>query len=307
MAHALSRWLVVAVATMAVVVALLMQPHGRSDSGRSAADRERDGEIEDLGTVTVSLGGGVTMEFVLIPAGTFLMGSPKEEKEREDDEGPQHEVRITRSFYLGKYEVTQEQYKQIVGKNPSCFSANGDNKQFVAGLDTWRFPVENVFWDDATAFCRKLSERDRKWRRFRLPTEAEWEYACRAGTTTPFHFGSSLNGDKANCDGTNPYGTEKKGANLQRPCRVGSYAANAFGLHDMHGNVCEWCADWYEKEYHNKSDKKDPKGPQNGDTRVLRGGSWNGGAWRCRAAVRRLMAPSICGSDMGFRVAFRLD
>jgi formylglycine-generating enzyme required for sulfatase activity len=118
MVHFRFRWLIAAVA-MAVVVALLMQPDGRGDSGRSAAERERNWEIEDLSRVTVSLGGGVTMDFVLIPAGTFLMGSPKEEKQRSEDEGPQHEVRITRSFYLGKYEVTQEQYKQIVGSNPS--------------------------------------------------------------------------------------------------------------------------------------------------------------------------------------------
>ncbi len=199
MARSLPRWLVLVFAALVGGAIAFVQPDGRGDSGRSAA--ERDGEVVDLRTVTVELGGGVSMGFVLIPAGKFLMGSSKEEKERSKDEGPLHEVTISRAFYLGKDEVTQEQYQQIVDKNPSPFSAGGEYKQKVAGLDTRRFPVENVSWEDATAFCRKLSARDGK-RRFRLPTEAEWEYACRAGTRTPFHFGDSLNGDEANCDGT---------------------------------------------------------------------------------------------------------
>ena len=218
----------------------------------------------------------------------------------------QHEVVITQPFYLGKYEVTQKQYEKIMGTNPSCFSAKGNDKDKVNNMDTSQFPVENVSWNDAMEFCGKLTKMDKK-RRFRLPTEAEWEYACRAGTTTPFHFGSSLNGDKANCAGSSPYGTKKNGPYLERPCRVGSYAANAFGLHDMHGNVWEWCADWYEKDYYNKSDKKDPKGPQDGDARVLRGGTWFGDASNCRAANRSVQKPEIHYNNYGFRVAFRLD
>ncbi len=305
MAQSLSRWLVLVFAALVGGAVAFVQPDGRGDSGRSAA--ERDGEVVDLRTVTVDLGGGVTMDFVLIPPGKFLMGSPKGEKEREVDEGPQHEVTISRTFYLGKYEVTQEQYQQIVGKNPSAFSAGGACKQAVAGLDTRRFPVENVSWEDATEFCRKLSARDRERRRFRLPTEAEWEYACRAGTRTPFHFGNSLNGEEANCDGTNPYGTDKKGTFLRRPCRVGSYRPNAFGLHDMHGNVWEWCADWHDKDHYGKSDKKDPQGPEKGTARVLRGGSWGDYARFCRAALRSRGAPGVRSVINGFRVAFRLD
>jgi formylglycine-generating enzyme required for sulfatase activity len=173
-------------------------------------------------------------------------------------------------------------------------------------LDTRHFPVEQVLWEEATAFCGNLSERDGK-RRFSLPTEAEWEYACRAGTMTPFHFGASLNGDKANFDGNFPYGTTRKGLFLQKPCRVGSYAANAFGLHDMHGNVWEWCADRYEKDYYHKRDKKYLKISQKSGTHVFRGGSWAGDARSCRSAQRDWGAPGVRYGSVGFRVAFRPD
>jgi formylglycine-generating enzyme required for sulfatase activity len=245
----------------------------------------------------VDLGGGVKIAFVLIPPGKFLMGSPKEEKDRDKDE-EQHEVEITRPFYLGKYEVTQEQYQRIMGKNPSSFSA--------VKYSPRRFPVELVSWEDAVAFCRILTNRDAK-RRFRLPSEAEWEYACRAGTTTPFHFGSSLNGDKANCDGTrSPYGTAEKGQDLIQPCQVGSYAANAFGLHDMHGNVYEWCQDYYGP--YKSLAKKDPLREEKIDKsgHVVRGGSWGNPARHCRAAVRSWGELGVRKGNVGFRVATRL-
>ena len=143
--------------------------------------------------VTVDLGGDVIMEFVLIPKGKFMMGSPKDEKDRENDE-MQHEVEITKPFYLAKYPVTQEQYQAITGKNPSWFCKDG-KEDGVKDLDTKQFPVETVSWDDAQTFCKKLGENDKQKRQFRLPTEAEWEYACRAGTTTPFSFGAELNGN----------------------------------------------------------------------------------------------------------------
>jgi formylglycine-generating enzyme required for sulfatase activity len=257
-------------------------------------------------TVTLDLGGGVKMEFVRIPKGKFTMGSPEGEKDRDDDEA-RHEVEITRDFYLGKYEVTQEQYKRVMGENPSYFAAGGSGEDKVSGLDTRRFPVENVSWENAVRFCDKLGEKDRQGRKFRLPSEAEWEYACRAGTTTPFHFGGALNGDKANCEGDFPYGTEEKGRYLKRTCRVGSYAANAFGLYDMHGNVGEWCQDWYGPYV--GLGLRDPlrteKASENG--RVLRGGSWWNQPRDCRAAGRDKVAPSYSHGSLGFRVAFRLD
>jgi formylglycine-generating enzyme required for sulfatase activity len=251
--------------------------------------------------ITNSIG----MELVLIPAGTFMMGSPSDEKERSEHEGPRHEVRISRPFYLGKYPVTQAEYQKVMGTNPSWFSPGGPYKDKVAGLDTSRFPVGSVTWEDAQEFCRKLSARD--GRKYRLPTEAEWEYACRAGTTTPFHFGTALNGDQANCNGNFPYGTATKGPYLDRTCRVGSYRPNAFGLYDVHGNVWQWCQDWYGKEYYNESTDVDPQGPSAGGARVLRGGAWLFGAGYCRAAYRDWHVPSDRREHCGFRVALRLD
>jgi formylglycine-generating enzyme required for sulfatase activity len=240
--------------------------------------------------VVLDLGGGVKMECILIPPGTYQMGSPAGEAGRSGDE-QLHEVEITKPFYLGKYEVTQEQYEALMGTNPSKFKGK-------------RLPVETVSWEEATAFCKELSSRTGK--AVRLPTEAEWEYACRAGTVTPFHFGTELNGKQANCDGTLPYGTQEKGPYIKGTCEVGSYAANAWGLYDMHGNVWEWCADWYKDRY-NIEYKKDPKSPQNGEARVLRGGSWICIAAFCRAATRSGGAPANRNEHCGFRVAFRLD
>jgi len=187
-----------------------------------------------LEIITNSIG----MELVLIPPGDFLMGSPEEEKDRRDDE-TLHRVRITEPFHLSVYKVTQSEYERVMGENPSHFSSGGGGNVQVSNLETSRFPVEQVTWEDAIDFCRKLSllpEEKAAGRIYRLPTEAEWEYACRASTATPFHFGSQLNGREANCDGT-PYGTDTEGPYLGRTTSVGSYQPNAFGLYDMHGNV----------------------------------------------------------------------
>jgi formylglycine-generating enzyme required for sulfatase activity len=252
----------------------------------------------------VDLGGGVTMAFVLIPPGTFRMGSPEDEAERRDNER-QREVTISRPLYLGQYEVTQEQYERLTGKTPSWFSATGPGKAAVAGQDTRRFPVEQVSWGDAAACCERL--RRKAGRAARLPSEAEWEYACRAGTTRRFPWGQELNGAEANCDGHEPCGTPTKGPFLWRTCRVGSYRPNAWGLYDMQGNVWEWCADRFGPGdgLPGTDPVRPARGPEN--VRVLRGGSWLEPAACCRAALRYGRAPTDAGHDVGFRVAFGVD
>jgi formylglycine-generating enzyme required for sulfatase activity len=246
------------------------------------------------------------MQFVRIPAGTFLMGSPEIENLRDSDEH-QHEVDITKDFYLGAHEVTQEQYEKVMGYNPSWFSATGGGKAKMVGLDAGSFPVEMVSWDDAVKFCERLnalpSERA-AGRSYRLPTEAEWEYACRGGGPSyqVFAFGDSLSSDQANFNGDEPFGNAAKGLQLGRTTKVGSYQPNAFGLYDMHGNVWEWCADWYDKDYFATSPRKDPTGPATGTRRVVRGGSWDYRGKACRSAERGLGPADARVDRHGFRV-----
>jgi formylglycine-generating enzyme required for sulfatase activity len=247
----------------------------------------------------------IGMKLVLIPAGTFLMGSPRSEQGRSEEEH-QHEVEITRALYMGIHPVTQEEYKKVMGSNPSHFQAAGDGKDKVKRLDTSRFPVEKVSWEDAVRFCEKLSalaKEKQAGRRYRLPTEAEWEYAARAGTRTAFHCGNRLSSTQANFDGRYPYGGADKGPALGRPTTVGSYKPNAFGLFDMHGNVQQWCSDWFDRDYYRVSPKSDPRGPQRGKSRILRGGSWDSDARTCRAAARSWDDPrNQEDSTIGFRV-----
>jgi formylglycine-generating enzyme required for sulfatase activity len=242
------------------------------------------------------------MKLALIPPGEFQMGSPADESSRQTDETP-HRVRITQPFFLGVYEVTQREWEELMGSQPSHFSRGGDGKAQVSGMDTSLFPVERVSWEEATEFCRKLSQREGK--PYRLPTEAEWEYACRAGTTTAFHFGNVLNGENANMNGMDPNGTTTKGAYLARPAPVGSYGENAFGLYDMHGNVWEWCSDRYASDYYFTSAASGPAptGPSEGSYRVLRGGSWIIVAASCRSADRDGNVPSLRENNLGFRLA----
>jgi formylglycine-generating enzyme required for sulfatase activity len=232
----------------------------------------------------------IGMMLVLIPAGEFQMGSPIGEIGRANDE-QQHRVRIANSFYLGVTEVTQAQYKQITGENPSYFLAGRAGESLVADVNTDNLPVEQVSWDDAVAFCQKLGQREGKT--YRLPTEAEWEYACRAGTTAPFHFGSALQRNVANF--TND-------TYLGRTAVVGLYAANAFGVYDMHGNVWEWCSDWYGADYYGTSEADNPQGPNTGSDRVHRGGGWCSPSLHSRSASRSSSTPSIRYYDHGFRV-----
>jgi uncharacterized protein (TIGR02996 family) len=252
----------------------------------------------------------VGLELVLVPAGSFLMGSPDDEEGRSAEEGPVHEVEITRPFYLGIYPVTQEQYESVIGSNPSYFAATGPYKDRVAGLDTSRHPVEHVTWDEATAFCRRLGglEGEREAGRvYRLPTEAEWEYACRACSSTPFAFGRSLSSAQANFDGSRPYGAGAAGPFPNRTVPADSYGPNAFGLYDLHGNAWEWCADWFSEDYYARSPRQDPPGPERGGRRVIRGGAYNDRGASCRSAWRAGLGPDRIGSGLSFRVVLTVD
>jgi uncharacterized protein (TIGR02996 family) len=244
----------------------------------------------------------IGMVLVLIPPGTFLMGSPENEPSRWSDEGPRHEVQITRPFYLGVFTVTQCEYQAVMGNNPSYFSPEGTGKNRVAGLFTDRLPVECVDWDDCVAFCERLSAlaKEKKAKRtYRLPTEAEWEYACRAGTSTATHFGKTLSSSQANFDGNRPYGGQK-GVDLKRPSVVGSYKPNALGLYDVHGNVWEWCNDWFDGDTYRTTPRIDPRGPDSGTHRVMRGGSWKNDGFYLRSSHRGW---STADERIGFRVA----
>jgi formylglycine-generating enzyme required for sulfatase activity len=239
----------------------------------------------------------VGMRFVLVPATTFRMGSPPDEPGRRDNEGPVHDVILTKAFYLGVTPVTQEQYQRAMGTNPARF-------QGAAGGGP-EHPVECVSWEDVLLFCRRLGERPeeaQEGRSYRLPTEAEWECACRAGSATPFHFGDSLSPREASFDGNHPYGEVPRAPTPPRTVPVGSFPANYYGLHDMHGNVWEWCSDWYDAGYYSRSPRQDPQGPESGVYRVLRGGSWRNQAATCRSAYRNALAPNQRQPFIGFRV-----
>jgi formylglycine-generating enzyme required for sulfatase activity len=251
----------------------------------------------------------IGMRLALIPAGKFLMGSPQ--GEGSDDERPQHEVEITRAFYLGIHQVTQVQWRAVMGSNPSYFCATGGGKDKVIGMNTDDFPVEQVNWHDAVAFLKKLSalnEEREAGREYRLPSEAEWEYSCRGGRTEKaFHYGNSLSSTQANFDGNHPYGGADNDPYLERTCKVGSYQANAFGLFDVHGNVWEWCEDWYARDYYANSPGRDPAGASEGSSRVIRGGGWDSYGANCRSAFRVGSAPRTRRPYLGFRVALLLS
>jgi len=230
---------------------------------------------------------------VWIEPGTFTMGSPSSEKDRTSDEGPLTQVTISQGFWMSKYEVTQAEYLAVMGSNPSYFT--GDLKR----------PAEEMTWIDATNYCGKLTQQERSAGRlpagyvYRLPTEAEWEYACRAGTTTATAYGDSLSSAQANFDGNYPYNGAAVGPYLGRTTAVGSYTPNAWGLYDMHGNVWEWCLDWYGT--YPGGSVTDPKGAVSGSYRVVRGGGWGGDGWLCRSAYRFHYWPDYRSNGIGFR------
>ena len=255
------------------------------------------------------IGNGFQMPFCWCPPGKFMMSSSETEKDRDANREAQVEVTLTQGFWMGKYEVTQSVFEKVMGKNPSSFSAKGSNGSKLIGQDTSQFPVESVTWTEAEKFCRMLTAQERAAGRltegweYRLPTEAQWEYACRAGTTTATAFGDSLSSMQANFNGDNPYNCTSKGPNLGRPTSVGSYPANAWGLHDMHGNVWEWCQDWYDPILLGGTD---PQGPQAGSIPMYRGGPWSLSGSYCRSSYRG-DRPFVNGHDRGFRVSIALQ
>ncbi len=284
-----------------VINALEQHLHSGVAAGQEIPALPQQPMMDSL-VATNSLG----MKLAYIPVGEFLMGSPGREEARNENEGPQHRVQISKPFYLGVYQVTQEEYQRVMGQNPSWFCGTGGGKAQAAGQDTRRFPVESVSWDEALEFCRRLSavpgER-RAGRVYRLPTEAEWEYACRAGTTTPFYFDTHLSSTQANFDGNFPYGGGDQGPFLGRTTTVGSYMPNAFGVYDMHGNVWEWCADWFGRDYAEAPALSiDPQGPPTGSYHIMRGGGWGSHGRNCRAAYRSDFTPAPRFSSYGFRV-----
>jgi formylglycine-generating enzyme required for sulfatase activity len=230
-----------------------------------------------------------------------MMGSPSSEVNRNDAEA-QHRVTVS-SFYMGKYEVTQREYEEIMGNNPSSFK--GAN-----------LPVETVTWFDAVRYCNARSQKEGltpaytisgenvSWNRsangYRLPTEAEWEYACRAGTSTPFSTGNNITTSQANYNGNYPYNNNAKGTYREKTTTVGSFASNPWGLYDMHGNVYEWCWDWYGG--YSMANQTDPVGASSGAARVQRGGSWCDDARRLRSASRIVSTPSLRNIILGFRL-----
>jgi formylglycine-generating enzyme required for sulfatase activity len=260
----------------------------------------------------------IGMKLTLIPPGEFTMGSPETESGRDVRE-KQHCVKIAAPFSLGVYHVTYgdfltfyhaAEYKteaETDGKGGWGFHSNGDFGQKPeytfrswGRKQTDDRPVVNVSWNDAQAYCKWLRKKEGKT--YRLPTEAEWEYACRAGTTTPFSFGPSLNGRQANYNGNHPYGTEEKGPYVDNTTPVGKYPANAFGLYDMHGNAFQWCQDWCGDDYYSNSATDDPQGPTHGEFRVIRGGCWYSSAVHCRSADRFSNGPANRNCYLGFRV-----
>ncbi len=274
-----------------------LEASGLFGRGKTVKTKSRRGEAEYF---TVDLGQNVGLDMVSIPSGKFLMGSPNNEEGRSNVESPQHRVTVS-PFYLGKYPVTQAQWQAVMLNNPSTFK--GANR-----------PVERVSWHNCVEFCEKLTQKTGLT--FRLPSEAEWEYACRAirspltplnkgGTVKypPFHFGETITPELANYDGNNAYGNGIKGEYRKQTTNVGSFPPNAFGIYDMHGNVCEWCADTWHKNYQGApNDGSAWLNNDNHSYRLLRGGSWLSNPRYCRCANRIRNEPAYRSHYIGFRV-----
>jgi len=242
---------------------------------------------------TEKLSESVTLDMVYIPSGKFMMGAPETEESSTDDERPQHFVTVP-AFFMGQYPITQAQYKAIMETNPSGFKDKPDSD---------RRPVENVSWDGANEFCKRLS--DRTNREYQLPSEAQWEYACRAGTSTPFHFGKTISTELANYYdyGSSTYANGEKGVYRKETTPIGDFGvANEFGLSDMHGNVLEWCLDTWHKNYEGAPTDGSAWTELNKTSHILRGGSWINDPPHCRSACRGYTELDNRNDPFGFRV-----
>ncbi|TRV09541.1 MAG: formylglycine-generating enzyme family protein [Microcystis wesenbergii Mw_MB_S_20031200_S109] len=269
----------------------------------NAKGQEVEREKGEASYFTQDLGNGITLEMVAIAGGTFLMGSSTNEKDSYEDERPQHEVTVP-PFAMGKYPITQSQWRAIAERTDLKVEKDLDLNpaHFKDRTDSDRRPVEQVNWYDAVEFCARLSKLT--VREYRLPSEAEWEYACRARTTTPFYFGETITGELANYIASNTYAGEAKGKYRKETTPVGQFPPNAFGLYDMHGNVWEWCADTWHDNYdgaptdgsvwiENGNDNRSP----------LRGGSWFYFPFLCRSACRNFyFRRDYISFSCGFRV-----
>ena len=288
-----------------------VEPTNQISSTTEQVEQPRRTPVKKPGKalLPLDLGGGVAMEFVWIPSDSFTMGSPTTEKSRSSDEGPQHLVRISKAFYMGKTEVTRGQFSAFVRASGyktdaekegwafawqgNAFSkVNGANWRNIGITQTDDHPVVGVSWNDAKAFCDWLSVK--AYKTCRLPTEAEWEYGCRAGSSGAYCFGDSDSG-------LDSYAWYSSNSGVSTH-PVGEKNANTFGLYDMHGNVWEWCSDYYDSDYYSKSPASDPQGSSTGGSRVVRGGSWNGHPRLCRSAYRSYYAPDYRSGNRGFRV-----
>ncbi|MFM9103283.1 MAG: formylglycine-generating enzyme family protein, partial [Cyanobium sp.] len=247
---------------------------------------------------------GPSLTMLWIPPGRFWMGSPAEEAERSEDEGPQHLVQL-QGFFLAQTPITQAQWRSVAqwqplrGEKPWAVKLNPEPSRFKGD----HRPVETVSWHEAMEFCRRLSQRT--GRRYTLPSEAQWEYACRAGTTTPFHFGETISTKLANYDGNHAYADGPEGEYRKETTDVGTFPANAWGLHDMHGNVWEWCADHWHSSYEGAPEDGSPwldANAKEDEYRLLRGGSWVNHPRNCRSAYRLNRLPGLRLYFIGFRV-----
>jgi sulfatase modifying factor 1 len=236
------------------------------------------------------------IEFAWCPAGEFLMGSPESEEGRSADEKV-HKVILTQGFWMARTETTQKQWKAVMG--------GGNNPSEWSGLTD--LPVENVHWGDAIGFCARINQKFDgdlpEGFKFTLPTEAQWEYACRAGTTTPFSFGATLTSRQANFDGSEPYGVEEEGPFIEKTSKAKSFQPNAWGIYDMHGNLAEWCLDGFAAY---EGEATDPLAPATGLYRILRGGSWRSEGAFLRSAYRSRPKPELKLNNIGFRIVLSI-